>query len=65
MTPDAHPTDAIPIGATVTFAKTVTEEDILRFTEVSGDFSPNHVDPAYMATTPYGRVVAHGVLTMG
>jgi len=55
----------IAVGTTVTFAKQVTQEDILQFAEVSGDFSPNHVDAAYMATTPYGRPIAHGVLTLG
>lgn len=55
----------IAIGTAVTFAKTVTQEDILKFAEVSGDFSPNHVDAEYMATTPYGRPIAHGVLTLG
>ncbi len=55
----------IPVGARVTFAKTVTESDIGLFAGITGDFSPNHVNAEYMAGTPYGRPIAHGVLTIG
>jgi len=55
----------IPVGTRVAFAKTVTESDIGLFAGITGDFSPNHVNAEYMAGTPYGRPIAHGVLTVG
>ena len=40
-------------GTTVSFEKTVTTEDIAKFTEVSGDTNPLHSDPDYAARTRF------------
>lgn len=56
---------ALPVGRKVTVSKTVTESDVYLFAGITGDFSPNHVDEAYMRTTPYGRRIAHGALAIG
>ena len=58
-------TALIPVGTRVEFAKTVSESDIYLFAGITGDFSPNHVNAEYMKTTPYGTIVAHGVLIVG
>ncbi len=55
----------IPIGTRVEFAKTVGESDLYLFAGITGDFSPNHVNAEYMKTTPYGGIIAHGVLVVG
>jgi acyl dehydratase len=55
----------IPIGTRVEFAKTISESDIYLFAGITGDFSPNHVNAEYMKTTPYGSIIAHGVLVVG
>lgn len=55
----------IPVGTAVTFAKTISESDIYLFAGITGDFSPNHVNAQYMATTPYGGIIAHGALLVG
>ncbi len=55
----------IPVGTRVEFAKTVSESDIYLFAGITGDFSPNHVNAEYMKTTPYGGIIAHGVLIVG
>jgi 3-hydroxybutyryl-CoA dehydratase len=55
----------IPVGTRVEFAKTVSESDIYLFAGITGDFSPNHVNAEYMKGTPYGTIVAHGVLVVG
>jgi acyl dehydratase len=52
------------VGTTVTFAKTVSESDVYLFAGITGDLSRNHVDEAYMATTPYGGRIAHGMLVL-
>lgn len=50
------------VGASVSFTKIVTREDIETFAELSGDFSPNHVDDDFMKSSKYGRIIAHGAL---
>jgi 3-hydroxybutyryl-CoA dehydratase len=55
----------IPVGTRVQFAKTIGESDIYLFAGITGDFSPNHVNTEYMKSTPYGTIVAHGVLIIG
>ena len=53
-----------PVGTTVSFSKTVSESDVYLFAGITGDLSRNHVDEAYMATTPYGGRIAHGMLVL-
>lgn len=54
-----------PVGARVTFSKTVGESDVYLFAGITGDLSPNHVNEEYMKATPYGQRIAHGVLIVG
>jgi 3-hydroxybutyryl-CoA dehydratase len=42
----------------------ITRADIDDFSRLSGDRTALHVDEAYAATTPFGRVVAHGALNL-
>ncbi len=55
----------LEVGDNVAFRKTIGETDVYMFAGITGDLSPNHVDEAYMATTPYGGRIAHGVLILG
>ena len=41
---------------------TVSEEMIMTYAKLTGDFTPVHVDEAYAKTTPFGTRVAHGLL---
>ena len=52
-------------GDRVAFAKTVGESDVYGFAGITGDFSVNHVNEAYMARSKYGRRIAHGALMVG
>lgn len=52
-------------GDRTSFRKTVSESDVYLFAGITGDFSPNHVDEAFMRTTAYGRRIAHGALLVG
>ncbi len=47
------------------FTKTITERDVFRFADASGDYNPLHIDDAYAKSTVFGRRVAHGILTAG
>jgi 3-hydroxybutyryl-CoA dehydratase len=42
----------------------VTREAIRLYAEASGDFNPIHVDEAFAARTPFGGIVAHGMMTL-
>jgi 3-hydroxybutyryl-CoA dehydratase len=55
----------VSVGDTVTFRKTVGESDVYLFAGITGDLAPNHVDEVYMAATPYGKRIAHGLLVLG
>ena len=55
----------VEIGAKVSFSKTVSESDVYMFAGITGDFSPNHVNKAYMEKSSYGRLMAHGALMVG
>ena len=52
-------------GETSSFTKTVSESDVFLFAGITGDFSPNHVNKAYMEKSPYGKLMAHGALMVG
>jgi len=53
----------LSIGQSASFAKTVTDADILMFTAVSGDTNPVHLDEDYAATTRFEGRIAHGMLS--
>lgn len=53
----------LKVGATASRTKRITTEDIEAFARASGDMNPVHLDANYAATTPFGRRIAHGLLT--
>jgi 3-hydroxybutyryl-CoA dehydratase len=34
------------------------------YAKATGDFNPIHVDPEYSKTGPFGRTIAHGLMTL-
>lgn len=44
--------------------KLVSQEQIKRYAQASGDFNPVHLDEEFAATTTFGRIVAHGMLIL-
>jgi acyl dehydratase len=54
----------VAVGESAEFSKTLTETDLALFCAISGDFDPVHVDEAYARATPFGRRIAHGILSM-
>lgn len=51
------------VGMSASFAKTITEADIVMFAGVSGDNNAVHINEEYAASTPFGGRIAHGFLT--
>ena len=54
--------DAIQVGDRRELTKRITEDDIRRFVEMTGDDNPLHVDPAFAAGTSFKDIVVHGML---
>src|ERR1700686_172622 len=50
-------------GMTATFAKTITEADIVLFAAVSGDNNAVHINEEFAQTTRFKGRIAHGMLT--
>jgi len=42
----------------------VTQAQLAKYADASGDHNPLHLDEAFAATTPYGRTIAHGMLVL-
>jgi 3-hydroxybutyryl-CoA dehydratase len=52
----------LSVGDAAEISKTVTEEDVRAFAELTGDRNPVHLDEEYAAGTRFGRRIAHGML---
>jgi len=50
------------IGMQRVLSRTITEDDILLFAQVSGDRNPIHLDPEYAERSIFGKRIAHGFL---
>jgi len=60
--PNVDAADELRPGMSASYAKTVTQADIMLFAGISGDVNPVHFDRDYAAATPFGGIVAHGML---
>ena len=45
-------------------SKKITQEQLNCYSRVSGDQNPLHLDPDFAATTQFGGIIAHGMLTL-
>lgn len=50
-------------GMSASFAKTITEADIILFAGASGDNNAIHINEEFARSTPFGGRIAHGFLT--
>ena len=53
----------LSVGMSASISKIVTADDIVKFSEVSTDINPVHLDAAYAASTPFKGIIAHGMLS--
>ncbi|MEW6350237.1 MAG: MaoC family dehydratase [Thermodesulfobacteriota bacterium] len=49
------------VGDTASTSRTITQEDIERFAELTGDHNPVHLDEEFAKKTRFGRRIAHGM----
>ena len=55
----------LSVGMSASFAKTVTEADIVNFAGVSGDTNPVHLNQDFAEATLFRGRIAHGMLSAG
>ncbi|WP_158800666.1 MaoC family dehydratase [Acidisoma sp. L85] len=55
--------DDLTVGMSASFAKTITEADIVLFAAVSGDNNAIHTNAEFAATTIFKSRIAHGMLS--
>jgi acyl dehydratase len=53
----------IRVGDTAELSKTIKDEDVRTFADLTGDHNPVHLDENYASSTRFGRRIAHGMLT--
>jgi acyl dehydratase len=57
--------DDVSVGDVfTTVARTVTETHIVSFASLTGDFNPLHMDHEWARSGPFGRPIAHGLLSL-
>ena len=54
--------DEIEVGLQKKFSVTITESMVEAFADLSGDFSPIHMNDDYAKTPTFGKRVVHGML---
>ena len=57
------PYEALEVGQTAQYSKTVEERDIQLFAAMSGDHNPVHLDPEFAAATTFKERIAHGMFS--
>lgn len=55
----------LEVGMVGSYAKTVTETDIVMYAGLSGDTNPVHLNQEYAKTTMFEGRIAHGMLSAG
>ena len=60
-----HVFEDLQVGMEASLARTVTEQDIAAFAEITGDRNPVHLDAEYAAKSMFKERIAHGMLSAG
>ena len=53
----------ISLGQRAEYEKQVTDEDVRKFADISGDYNPIHLDDEFAKDSMFGARIAHGILT--
>lgn len=53
----------LAVGMTASYAKTITEADVVLFAGISGDDNPVHINAEYAAQTMFGQRIVHGMFS--
>lgn len=55
----------LSVGQSASYAKTITDADVVLFAGVTGDDNPVHINAEYAAGTLFKQRIAHGMLSAG
>lgn len=55
----------VKVGASASRTKTIDDEVVRTFAELTGDTNPVHLDDDYAARSRFGRRIAHGMIAAG
>jgi 3-hydroxybutyryl-CoA dehydratase len=58
-----HDIEDLEVGMQASFAKTISEADIVLFAAASGDNNAIHINEEFARTTAFGGRIAHGMLS--
>ena len=59
-----HSGEPVGTGGLSPVERTINQARLDAYARASGDFNPLHLDPGFAATTQFGGIVAHGMLTL-
>ena len=62
--PQGYSLNQLKVGQSSELIRTVTDADIARFAELSGDYNPVHLDNEFAKTTMFKGRIAHGMLSV-
>lgn len=54
----------VTVGEQVKVSYVISDSDILKFAEISGDYNPVHFDNSFASKTLFGRKIAHGIISI-
>ena len=57
--------EEIEVGQSAEFTKSISDEDVMSFAKITGDFNSVHVDEIAASSSQFGGRIAHGMLTAG
>ena len=59
-----QPPDRVEPDGLSRLERTITQSQLHAYAKASGDFNPLHLDQEFAATTGFGGIIAHGMLTL-
>ncbi len=61
----SEPFDRLSVGESFRSpARTIADTDVIVFCALTGDWHPQHCDPEWAKTSPFGERIAHGMLVL-
>lgn len=57
--------EELEVGQSAEFTKSISDEDVMSFAKITGDFNPVHIDEVAASHSQFGGRIAHGMLTAG
>ena len=57
--------DELQVGQRASYRRTIGDDDVRSFAQITGDDNPVHLDEAVAAQSRFGSRIVHGMLTAG